>query len=139
MSHIGIFSTGFEPDPPIPPSILNQPRSTAQIRCPAGEAIGGHRAVYVDALGVAWYADPRMSTGAFLTGVTFGAAGIGEDLIICLAGRMEESGWDWAAGNVWLGFNGTLTQALPATDSLILLGVGAGPFLFVRPSLIAVR
>ena len=138
----GIFSAGFTlpvPLPPIPPSLIQQPATTAQVIGLAGEAIGGHRGVRMDADGVVWLAEPTQWSGMFLPGITFGASSIGEDSTFCIAGRMEEAGWDWDEGYVWLGPAGTLTQVLPDSGPLILAGLGSGHFLLVRPALIAIR
>ncbi|HCP54604.1 MAG TPA: hypothetical protein DIU04_07565 [Pseudomonas sp.] len=48
-------------------------------------------------------------------GITLSAAVSGSELNIQRSGALDDSGWNWALGRVWLGANGSLTQT-PATE-----------------------
>lgn len=55
-------------------------------------------------------------------GITLSAAVSGSELNIQRSGALDDSGWNWALGRVWLGANGSLTQN-PAVDGYdVLIG-----------------
>lgn len=116
---------------PGPPGIFGAPVHTA------GEAIGGHRAVFVAADGLAYYADPATADVNQPIGVTLGAAVAGAALQVQGDGEIQEPSWAWVAGPVYLGGAGVLTQTPPAGGSIFMLGIAAGPTrLRVTPRLI---
>jgi hypothetical protein len=93
----------------------------------AGAALGGHRAVYVEA-GVANYASADNATSAAMcVGITRAAAVQGAAALIITAGLITEPSWSWAAGPVYLGINGALTQTAPTSGSLVRIGIATSP------------
>ena len=104
----------------------------------AGEAIGGHRAVRVDASGTAWLARPDQASALDTMGISDAAANVGALVQIRALGEANEAGWAWSAGPVWVGANGVLTQALPTSGYLIRIGTAVGPSaISVAPHVIA--
>jgi hypothetical protein len=102
----------------------------------AGESVGGHKAARVDAQGLAWLADNRRDSD--VVGIFTGAAALDAAATIQTAGEMVEPTWNWAAGPVWLGTDGQLTQAPPVAANLVQMGIAAGSTsLIVEPRLIA--
>lgn len=102
-SPIPIVSTGSSPD----------------IEAFAGENLGGHRAVSLND-GLAHY------TSLLPSGITLNAASQGGLVIVRGHGEIIEPSWNWGAGPVWLGINGTLTQTAPLTGTDIQMGVATG-------------
>jgi hypothetical protein len=135
----GLFAPDYREETPLTPEQSQLLWSPMEVLCTAGEYIAGHRGVRVDAAGTAWLADPMLTNGRFLVGVSRGAAESGSQLKLVMAGRMQEIGWAWEEGTVWLGPQGTLTQTLPTSYSVIEVGIGTGHILLVRPKLVAVR
>lgn len=104
--------------PPGPGSI---PQTLTKI---AGEALGGHRAVYVASDGTLRYADSQVATARVVAGITTGAAAAGDPTILRYAGEMVEAGWSWVPeGTIYLGTTGQLTQTPPTTGTVVEMGV----------------
>lgn len=58
-----------------------------------------------------------------LLGVTItAAAGIGDSIEIQRSGDIEDSGWSWQPGRIWLGSDGRLTQIPPTEGFDVLIG-----------------
>lgn len=93
----------------------------------AGEALGGHRAVYVGADAKAYYADPSTADINQPFGITLSSAVLGGTLLVQGEGEIIEPSWTWVPGQIYLGPSGTLTQTPVSTGSLFLLGNSAGP------------
>jgi len=110
-----------------PPGPAGQP-GEASVQFPAGEAIGGHRAVRLIA-GRVYYADNTELTGAnVLLGVSKGAAV--EDALVTIQtlGLMTEPSWAWAPDQpVFVGVNGLLTQAVPVAGFSLMVGFATSP------------
>jgi hypothetical protein len=104
----------------------------------AGQALGGHRAVYIAADGKAYYAAPD-ATSRLTIGITTGAASLSAPVTIQTGGEVDEPSWTWAAtGPVWLAASGQLTQILPTTGYLFQVGIPMGPTrLRIEPQLVA--
>lgn len=120
-----------------PPGRQGDPGDTTIVRT-AGEPIGGHRAVRVDAVGLAWLADKDDADPDASIGVSTGAASIGAPVTIQMSAEISESGWSWAAGAVWLGTGGQLTQSPPTTGALVRIGTATrATSLKIEPRLIA--
>ena len=79
-----------------------------------GEAVGGHRAVYMAPAG-AMYADAgTLSHAGRVAGITSQAGGLGDSVLMQSAGFMAEPSWAWTpGGDIWLGAAGALTQIFP--------------------------
>lgn len=89
----------------------------------AGEALGGHRVVYI-ADGEAFYADLMdVTTAGQIAGVTVAAASMGQAVAVQSAGLLEEPTWTFVPGPVYVGANGTLTQTRPVAGYIINIGV----------------
>lgn len=102
----------------------------------AGEALGGHRAVVLDAAGAAFYAD-RTTPGHFgrLAGITTGAAILGSPVALARTSTVTEPSWAWTPNAaVFLGLTGLLTQTAPVTGFLQVVGMAlSATTLFVNP------
>lgn len=96
----------------------------------AGEALGGHRAVTVDANGKAIYASNLTAAHLYkVVGITLNAAILAGTVIVLKDGAVEETSWSWTVGSpVFLGSNGLLTQTLPTAPAFLqILGVPLSP------------
>lgn len=106
----------------------------------AGTILSGHRVVLLDPAQpgevVLASCDDLESMNVDLL-LTTQAALAGSSVIVLALGLIEESGWGWAPGPIWLGLNGALTQVQPQPpDAAFLRQVGsaAGPSaLFFNP------
>ena len=94
-------------------------------QAPAGEALGGHRAVILDAAGLAWYADRAAAADMFrIAGITQGAIALGGLANILSMGLLTEPSWAWTPDlPVFLEHSGLLTQTPPTDGFSIVLGV----------------
>lgn len=136
----GIFSQGFDPakllevaTPVSAPEIL----SIGLLLCNAGEYIGGHRAVRVNAAGMAYHASNIRPPLRYAAGISVNAANIGNRVLVRVSGVLQDLAFNWNEGPVWLGDNGVMTQTLPTTGTMFLMGVGSGTWIIIRPRLIA--
>jgi len=57
-----------------------------------------------------------------LLGITLTAGGSGQLLNVQRSGIIDDSGWSWTLGRVWLGADGSLTQIAPADGYDLLIG-----------------
>jgi len=97
----------------------------ATIHRTAGEALGGHRVVAVNAIGQAVYASSNSTL--IPIGITLGAASAGADVAIQIAGEMKEPSWSWdVASPIFLGADGVLTQSPPGLGMLVFVGYPTG-------------
>ena len=88
----------------------------------AGETLSALRAVY-ELGGVVRYLDPQDDDHIdLLLGLTLTAATPGAPVNIQRSGPIDDSGWSWTPGPVWLGPAGTLTQTPPADGYDVLIG-----------------
>ena len=65
---------------------------------------------------------PDAETGSRLLGITLTAAGPGEPVNVQRSGVLDDAGWSWTPGRVWLGVDGRLTQTPPADGFDVLIG-----------------
>ncbi|MDH2313163.1 hypothetical protein [Methylobacterium brachiatum] len=94
---------------------------------PAATALSGHRAVRGTPAGAAYASAATLADLGTVLGVTTGAAAAGADVAVVSSGAVDEPSWSWAAGPVWLGVDGALTQLPPAGAFLQQIGVAASP------------
>jgi len=95
------------------------------IRRIAGEDLGGHRVVGVNAIGQAVYASSDNTT--IPVGVTAGAAVFGAEVTVQVSGEMQEPSWSWdVASPIFLGADGVLTQSPPGLGMLVFVGYPTG-------------
>lgn len=88
----------------------------------AGETLSALRAVY-ELNGQVRYLDYRDEDNIdLLLGLTLTAAASGELTNIQRSGPIDDSGWNWTPGPVWLGAAGALTQTPPADGFDVLIG-----------------
>lgn len=98
----------------------------------AGATLGGHRVVRVSASG-AVYADASQTDVEAVLGVTTGAATLGAPVSVRPAGALVEPSWAWLPGSVYLGRDGTMTQAPPDGDAALEVGFALAPdTLYIR-------
>lgn len=103
-----------------------------------GEAIGGHRGVWVDGAERAWLAQPEDASAVNTIGISVAAASSGEIVQIRTAGQVSEPSWSWSTGRVYLAPDGVLTQTIPTSGYLVRLGTALGPTtLVLAPEVIA--
>lgn len=95
----------------------------------AGETLSGHRAVYTGADGLAHYASANDPASArAVLGITKNAAAEGGQVSVVIAGPVSEPSWSWTPGlPIFLGANGALTQAVPASGVVVELGSAVTP------------
>ena len=101
---------------------VSGPSGDALLQRQAGENISALRAVY-ELSNQVFYLDPADSDHIeLLLGISFTSATAGQLLSVQRSGVMDDSGWSWIPGPVWLGSNGTLTQSPPATGYDVRIG-----------------
>ena len=85
----------------------------------------GHRIVCLNSTGQAVYADKDfLATVQQVLGLTTGAALSGTSATLIPAGEITEPSWSLEPSMpVYLGNNGLLTQAVPATGAILQVGV----------------
>jgi len=94
----------------------------------AARALGGHRAVVAvgdDRVDYA-SADQPDHAGRVL-GITAGAVDAAEAVRVVIAGPMVEPSWNWVSGPVFVGLDGLLTQAPPASGFVQVVGAALAP------------
>ena len=97
-----------------PPGIAGPPGSILHA-ITAATAIGGHRAVLVSAAGAVYADNTAEAHAGRVTGVTVGAASMGEQISFQSSGRLVEPSWAWTPDmDIWLGTDGQITQTYPA-------------------------
>ncbi|MNM46280.1 hypothetical protein D3C81_572170 [compost metagenome] len=115
-----VLATGLTP-PPLPTggeSVVRQ----------AGEAISALRAVY-EKNGQVFYLDPTTADAPvdYFLGITTSATQAGGDVIVQRSGTIDDNGWGWANGLVYVGAAGVLTQAVPTIGWELVVGASPSP------------
>lgn len=88
----------------------------------AGQALSALRAVY-ELDGQVFYLDYRDATHIdLLLGITLTAAQPSAPINVQRSGSLEDAGWSWTPGPVWLGVDGALSQTPPSDGYDVLLG-----------------
>jgi hypothetical protein len=107
---------------PAGPAGVPGPAGGSAFQRVAGETISALRVLYE--LGGAVFAlDYRAADYIdFILGISLTAADPGQPLNVQRSGALEDSGWNWAPGRIWLGANGALTQTPPADGFDVLIG-----------------
>lgn len=77
------------------------------------------RVVRLDAANKAVYADNDTAANANAVGITTSAATAGATAAIRYAGLLEDLGWAWTQGPIYIGTSGTLTQTAPAGGLIV--------------------
>lgn len=130
IEHGAEYAVGLEPDaetavvmageqgPPGPPG----PTGGSALQRTAGETLSALRAVY-ELDGLVRALDYRDATHIdLLLGLSLTAAPEGGPVNVQRSGVLEDSSWNWLPGRIYLGANGSLTQAPPADGYCVLLG-----------------
>ncbi len=61
-------------------------------------------------------------------GVTLGAALAGDPVNVAVSGEVTEPSWAWAEDmQIFLGVDGALTQTIPTSGALLVVGVATAP------------
>jgi hypothetical protein len=94
--------------------------SVVTVQKTAAVAVGGHRAVILNADDQVDYADNTvLSHRDVLFGLTTGAAAAGDLATIQTTGELTEPSWNWTPQQpIFLGVNGLLTQTAPSSPAL---------------------
>ncbi|QEY62556.1 hypothetical protein FXN65_10890 [Metapseudomonas lalkuanensis] len=110
-----------EQGPPGPQGIPG-PAGGSSLQRLAGEVVSALRVLYeVD--GEVFALDYRDAEHIdLLLGVSLTAADAGQPLNIQRTGVIEDVGWSWQPGRIWLGIDGQLTQTPPVDGFDVLLG-----------------
>ena len=89
----------------------------------ASIAIGGHRAVVLNASQQAIYADRSILTHANkVLGITSGAVAAGANVAVQRNGEMTEPSWAWVLDTpIWLSTDGLLTQTPPSVGFSLIV------------------
>lgn len=116
--------------PAAAPAPAPSPAEAVTVQVTAGEALGGHRAVALNASGQAVYASPGR-----VMGVTQGAAAAGAPVVITCLGLLTEPTWAWVPdAPVYVTPGGVLTQAVPTAGTLHIVGTAmSATALYVQP------
>lgn len=98
------------------------PAGGAAFQREAGETLSALRVVY-ELDGQVFYLDYRDEAHIdLMLGMTLTSASDGDAINVQLAGAIDDSGWSWTPGPVWLGAAGALTQTPPADGFDVLIG-----------------
>lgn len=99
-----------------------------QLTRTAGEVLGGHRIVRLNADGEAIYADcETVADASVVLGMTVGAADSGADVDIQTEGELIEPSWDWNPDlPIFLSTMGQLTQSEPVTGFVLQVAIPTG-------------
>lgn len=94
----------------------------------ADENLGGHKVVAVDAFGGAVLADKNTTDKVDVIGVSLNSALISELVNVQFAGTLTHSGFSFTPNMpVYLGISGVLTQVVPTSGFLVIVGVATAP------------
>jgi len=105
------------------------------IQCTAGEALGGHRGVVLNAVAEAVYASNAVPAHLHkVLGLTTGAAILGATATVQTGGEMVEPTWAWTLdAPIFLGTSGLLTQVEPTTGfSLVVAFPVTATKIFIK-------
>jgi hypothetical protein len=93
------------------------------VTCVAGEALGGHRVVVLNADAEAVYASNVVPEHLHkVLGLTTGAVLLGAEATVQTGGEMTEPTWAWTLdAPIFLGANGLLTQTTPASGFMLVV------------------
>ena len=105
------------------------------VLCTAGEALGGHRVVVLNAAAEAVYASNAVPEHLHkVLGLTTGAVILGAEATVQTGGEMIEPTWAWTLdAPIFLGENGLLTQTEPTTGfSLVVAFPVTATKIFIK-------
>lgn len=104
------------------PAGIPGPAGGSSVQRAAGETISALRVLYEQdgAVFVLGYQDAAHIDQ--ILGLSLTAAGPGQPVNVQRSGVVDDGGWSWALGRVWLGAAGGLTQNPPADGFDVLIG-----------------
>jgi hypothetical protein len=93
------------------------------VSCIASGAIGGGRVVRIiwDRY-VGYVSSDDITQATTVLGITTGAAAHEDQVYAQYMGEIVDSGWNWVPGPVYCGINGVITQTVPTTGFILMLG-----------------
>ena len=98
------------------------PAGGAAVQRLSGETLSALRAVY-ELDGEVYALDYRDAAHIdLLLGITLTAADQGQPVNVQRSGVLDDAGWAWTPGRVWLGADGRLTQTPPTDGFDVLIG-----------------
>lgn len=107
--------------------IKEELRKLQDYTCVAGQTISALRVVY-ELNNTVRLLDYRDGDNIeFLLGITISAANAGSMIKVKRNGTIEDSGWNWTTGRIYLGQDGYLTQTPAETGYDVLIGVAVSP------------
>lgn len=116
--------------PPGPPGIPG-PAGGQALQRTAGGALSALIAVY-ELDGSVYPLDAADADHIdLLLGLTITAAAAGSPVNVQRSGAIDDAGWSWVPGRVYLGAGGALTQTPPADGFDVLVGVATSPIRLV--------
>ena len=107
----------------------------------AGETLGGHRMVTLNADTQAIHADnTNTSHAGRVVGLTLGSAVAGAEVVVRHFGLIQETSWQWdrARPRVFLSTTGLITQTVPDTGFVCAIGYVVSVtqlFITIQPSI----
>ena len=108
----------------------------SSVRRIADIALGGHRCVITTATGITYADSSNITHLGLVLGITTSAVLAGEEVAISTVGEVIEPSWSFALGNVYVGLNGNLTQIVPLSGFIQIIGVAISPtVLLVAPKI----
>lgn len=121
----------------VPSALIEQ----IYIKLKVTDPISGHRVICTDSVGSPTYCDATIASHANIAiGIsTMAATEFGADLSIQHAGILSEPSWNFMAGPVYVGVNGTLTQSLSECSFIQQVGVAITPTSIIvglKPALV---
>ena len=95
----------------------------------AAIATSGHRALYprADGGGLAVASASDVTHAGRVVGISLAAASAGASISYVDDGPIDEPSWSFAPGPVWLGEQGQITQAVPASGFAQIVGTAVAP------------
>jgi hypothetical protein len=94
----------------------------------AGMVLSGHRVLVKFPSGQMFLADKDTPAHMHkVAGVGLNSAGSGSAVQVQSFGELVEPTWNWVEGPVYLGNSGQLTQTVPTSGFLVLIGTATAP------------
>ena len=95
----------------------------------AGASISGHKVVRSLFGNKVIHADKNtLSDAVNILGISTNSAIVSDPVSVVTSGKIEEVTWSWIVDSpIYLGNNGTLTQIMPTTGFLLIMGVATSP------------
>lgn len=98
--------------------------SAEQLTLPATTAIGGQRAVRFLNGHLAYASSLNVGDANLVLGISVNAASPGGEVVVQTSGLMTDGYWTWTPdAPIFCGVQGVLTQVLPTTGFILILGV----------------